>query len=276
MLLSCSTHWGLGGSVTPCILSHYSHAYSHTTPTLPHTTQRYLLVHPHKVPTTFCISRCHTLSQRSTKHISPSHCLTLSPIILCCLQPRRPASHHIVWPRDNLTVPHCSPRSSTPQTTTSSHPTPPHTIVIHTPQIAWPRPPHTFSQNPSKLHTTPGISHSSHTVSLYSYTASQNPRPPSHNPHSPSHDYHTISHSVPPTSQYPTSAAPSPHTGTTPTAPSPRGYDILLDAHSLHEVYIARGKTLDTTPEFASYRRAYENVWGSICALLVYLETLLT
>lgn len=51
-----------------------------------------------------------------------------------------------------------------------------------------------------------------------------------------------------------------------------RGYEELLDKFSLHEFLIRRGATLDTTPEFLSFRRAFEPAWHLIADLIVRLE----
>ena len=40
-----------------------------------------------------------------------------------------------------------------------------------------------------------------------------------------------------------------------------RTYEMLLDQFSLHEFLIRRGATLDTTPEFESFKRAYQPAW---------------
>ena len=37
-----------------------------------------------------------------------------------------------------------------------------------------------------------------------------------------------------------------------------------MDEFSLHQFIIRKGKTLENTPEFASYKRTYKSVWGSI------------
>jgi hypothetical protein len=47
--------------------------------------------------------------------------------------------------------------------------------------------------------------------------------------------------------------------------PAPgRNYEDIMDKFSLHQFIIRKGKVLDNTPEFASYRRTYRGVWGSI------------
>lgn len=51
-----------------------------------------------------------------------------------------------------------------------------------------------------------------------------------------------------------------------------RGYEALLDQFSLHEFLIRRGATLDMTPEFESYKRAFQPVWHLVGELIVRLE----
>lgn len=54
----------------------------------------------------------------------------------------------------------------------------------------------------------------------------------------------------------------------------PRPYSELLDRYSLHNVYIHRGRTLSTTPEFLSFRRLHgDRLWHSIAAVLGSLES---
>jgi hypothetical protein len=51
-----------------------------------------------------------------------------------------------------------------------------------------------------------------------------------------------------------------------------RGYEALLDRFSLHEFLIRRGATLDGTPEFESFKRAFEPCWHLVGDLIVRLE----
>lgn len=51
-----------------------------------------------------------------------------------------------------------------------------------------------------------------------------------------------------------------------------RRYEALLDQFSLHEFLIRRGATLDMTPEFESYKRAFQPVWHLVGELIVRLE----
>ncbi|KAL6746704.1 hypothetical protein V8C86DRAFT_1820156 [Haematococcus lacustris] len=53
-----------------------------------------------------------------------------------------------------------------------------------------------------------------------------------------------------------------------------RPYDALMDTFSLHEFLIRKGVTIDSTPEFESYRRTYQPLWGVIAPLLHQLELL--
>eukprot|EP00741_Cyanophora_paradoxa_P021428 tig00021352_g20686.t1 len=54
-----------------------------------------------------------------------------------------------------------------------------------------------------------------------------------------------------------------------------RGYDALMDQYSLHEFIIRKGRTLDSTPEFVSYRRTYAHAWGPIAAAIGRLERIM-
>lgn len=47
-----------------------------------------------------------------------------------------------------------------------------------------------------------------------------------------------------------------------------RGYDELLDAYSLHQFMIRRGRTLTATPEFVSFQRKYAHRWPAIKAVI--------
>ncbi|KAG7386289.1 hypothetical protein PHYPSEUDO_000417 [Phytophthora pseudosyringae] len=55
-----------------------------------------------------------------------------------------------------------------------------------------------------------------------------------------------------------------------------RGYNDLLDAYSLHQFLIHKGRTMRDTPEFISFRRVAQELWGSVEEALRALETLLT
>ena len=62
---------------------------------------------------------------------------------------------------------------------------------------------------------------------------------------------------------------------TGPAADEQRGFNQIMDDHSLHEFIIRRGKTLDTTPEFESYQRAYAAEWaGGVAPLVRQLEAI--
>lgn len=56
----------------------------------------------------------------------------------------------------------------------------------------------------------------------------------------------------------------------------PRGYNQLMDEFSLHQFLIRRGKCLDDTPEFLSFKRTYISKWGSISYIIHLLEKMLT
>uniref|UniRef100_H3HD76 IQCH-like ATP-grasp domain-containing protein n=1 Tax=Phytophthora ramorum TaxID=164328 RepID=H3HD76_PHYRM len=55
-----------------------------------------------------------------------------------------------------------------------------------------------------------------------------------------------------------------------------RGYNDLLDAYSLHQFLIHKGRSMRDTPEFVSFRRVAQELWGSVEEALRALETLLT
>ncbi len=54
-----------------------------------------------------------------------------------------------------------------------------------------------------------------------------------------------------------------------------REYNDLMDAYSLHQFMIRKGKVIDTTPEYASYKRTYAAHWGEITVVIHALEKLL-
>jgi len=51
-----------------------------------------------------------------------------------------------------------------------------------------------------------------------------------------------------------------------------RGYNDLLDEFSLHQFIIRKGKCLDDTPEFLSFKRTYISKWGSVSYVIHLLE----
>ncbi|RLN48361.1 hypothetical protein BBJ29_001268 [Phytophthora kernoviae] len=55
-----------------------------------------------------------------------------------------------------------------------------------------------------------------------------------------------------------------------------RGYNELLDAYSLHQFLIHKGRTMRDTPEFVSFRRVAQEQWGNVEEALRALEALLT
>lgn len=55
-----------------------------------------------------------------------------------------------------------------------------------------------------------------------------------------------------------------------------RGYNELLDEFSLHQFIIRRGRVLDSTPEFRSFKRTHAAQWGPITIIISALERLLT
>jgi hypothetical protein len=48
-----------------------------------------------------------------------------------------------------------------------------------------------------------------------------------------------------------------------------------MDVYSLHQFIIRRGKVLDQTPEFASFKRSYISQWGAIAYIIHLLEKFL-
>lgn len=54
-----------------------------------------------------------------------------------------------------------------------------------------------------------------------------------------------------------------------------RDYNELMDEYSLHELIIRRGRVLDQTPEFNSFKRTFVQKWGQISYILMLLEKLL-
>ena len=54
-----------------------------------------------------------------------------------------------------------------------------------------------------------------------------------------------------------------------------RQFEDLMDTFSLHHYIIRRGRTLDTTPEFASFQRKFAADWGAISQLNTALEELM-
>ena len=47
-----------------------------------------------------------------------------------------------------------------------------------------------------------------------------------------------------------------------------RGYNELLDQYSLHQFIIRKGKVLDVTPEFESFRRSHHGEWAYLTSFL--------
>ena len=48
-----------------------------------------------------------------------------------------------------------------------------------------------------------------------------------------------------------------------------------MDVYSLHQFIIRKGKSLDQTPEFISFKRTYINKWGAISYIIHLLEKML-
>ena len=49
-----------------------------------------------------------------------------------------------------------------------------------------------------------------------------------------------------------------------------------MDVYSLHQLIIRKGKVLDQTPEFISFKRTYISKWGQISYILMLLEKMLS
>jgi len=58
--------------------------------------------------------------------------------------------------------------------------------------------------------------------------------------------------------------------------PDARDYNELMDVYSLHQLIIRKGKILDQTPEFISFKRTYISKWGQISYILMLLEKMLS
>mmetsp|Transcript_7307 Transcript_7307/g.6491 ORF Transcript_7307/g.6491 Transcript_7307/m.6491 type:complete len:142 (+) Transcript_7307:969-1394(+) len=54
-----------------------------------------------------------------------------------------------------------------------------------------------------------------------------------------------------------------------------RSYNELMDIYSLHQFIIRKGKCLDQTQEFVSFKRTYIAQWGSISYIIHLLEKML-
>ena len=55
-----------------------------------------------------------------------------------------------------------------------------------------------------------------------------------------------------------------------------RGYNELMDEYSLHQLMFRKGKLIDQTPEFVSFRRTYIEKWGPVSFILMNFEKLFT
>lgn len=55
-----------------------------------------------------------------------------------------------------------------------------------------------------------------------------------------------------------------------------RGYNELLDTYSLHQFIIHKGRAMRETPEFVSFKRVAQEIWGSVEEVVRALEALLT
>jgi len=57
-----------------------------------------------------------------------------------------------------------------------------------------------------------------------------------------------------------------------PTIEELRNYVELMDKYSLHNFTIYEGKALKETPEFQSFKRTFQNRWGSITFIISEIE----
>lgn len=55
-----------------------------------------------------------------------------------------------------------------------------------------------------------------------------------------------------------------------------RGYNELMDEYSLHQLIFRKGKLLDETPEFVSFRRTYLDKWATVSFVLLNFEKVFT
>jgi len=55
-----------------------------------------------------------------------------------------------------------------------------------------------------------------------------------------------------------------------------RGYNELMDEYSLHQLMFRKGKLIDQTPEFVSFRRTHIDKWGPVSFILMNFEKLFT
>jgi IQ domain-containing protein H len=53
-----------------------------------------------------------------------------------------------------------------------------------------------------------------------------------------------------------------------------REFEQLMDDHSAHMIIIRKGKILEETPEFESYKRTYAQDWVTLAAMLLQLESI--
>ena len=58
--------------------------------------------------------------------------------------------------------------------------------------------------------------------------------------------------------------------------PDARGYNELMDEYSLHQLIFRKGKLLDETPEFTSFRRTYLDKWAAVSFILLNFEKIFT
>jgi hypothetical protein len=53
-----------------------------------------------------------------------------------------------------------------------------------------------------------------------------------------------------------------------------RGNNELMDEYSLHQLIFRKGKLLDETPEFTSFRRTFIDKWGPVSFIIMKFESL--
>ncbi len=53
-----------------------------------------------------------------------------------------------------------------------------------------------------------------------------------------------------------------------------RGYNELMDEYSLHQLIFRKGKLLEDTPEYTSFRRTFIDKWGNVTFIIMQFEIL--
>lgn len=53
-----------------------------------------------------------------------------------------------------------------------------------------------------------------------------------------------------------------------------KSYPEVLDAYSLHHILVRKGKVVEETPEFTSFKRIFQANWGAINTLFKEYEAI--